>query len=265
MPYKMEGPHSHNRYEIYYLSKLEGTAHINIMGKDYPLTQDSLVLIDSFLPHQTDFSGASAHERYLIEVAPEHFSKEASQLIDFPIDLFFKNFYGVYALDPKTAITIKHLFISINREFILNESQFENMIILKQLEIFVLLERFVEQESDYLGTADQQRIIIPVVKFIVEHFQEEISLSSLANTFFVDKSYLARTFKCCTGKTVHRFINQRRLDMAERYLAIHTEYSIEEIAYLCGFHSLSYFDKLFRSIVNISPKQFRQRYHTQSH
>lgn len=76
-PFKMAHPHKHQRFEIYFLKALEGTGTQTIDGKSYPLTENSLVLIDKNLSHHTDFSFSSAHERYLLEISPTFFSKAA--------------------------------------------------------------------------------------------------------------------------------------------------------------------------------------------
>jgi AraC-like DNA-binding protein len=49
-----------------------------------------------------------------------------------------------------------------------------------------------------------------------------------------------------------------RINEAKRLLC-GTSPSIKEIAYLCGFSSLSYFSKLFKKRTGLSPREYRFR------
>ena len=261
-PYKMREAHQHARYEIYYLADIKGSGQVTIADQTYPLTKNCLVLIDQHTPHRNDLSQADFHERYLLELDPTIFDTDSDKLVHVPISLFFQQNTGVYQLDQSTLRQIKQVLLSIYDESLFNEIYFEDLVRLRVLEIVLLLNRFFENQTLTSGkfSVAQKQTIEPVVKYINEHFSEDLSLTQLAEQFYLSKAYLARAFKGGTGKTLHAYLNDCRLKHAQRLLLLYPSYSIDEVAELCGFNSTSYFTKQFRLHTSLTPSQFRKAY-----
>lgn len=84
----------------------------------------------------------------------------------------------------------------------------------------------------------------------------ELSPSVLADSVGLSHSYFARRFRQITGHTCVAYINLTRCERAKELLA-EGERENGEIARLCGFCSHSYFDRVFRSVVGMSPSDYR--------
>lgn len=95
------------------------------------------------------------------------------------------------------------------------------------------------------------------ITYINQHYNEEISLESLARRLFVNPSYLSRTFKKNTGYAVVSYINLKRVTQARYYLS-ETDMPITQIAFLVGFNTISYFCVVFRRLIGCSPSIYRQ-------
>ena len=65
-----------------------------------------------------------------------------------------------------------------------------------------------------------------------------------------------------TQLTFTQFVNQYRIHEAQRLLL--TDHSVTDAAMACGFESLSYFNKVFRSITRENPLAFKRRHRTGS-
>lgn len=91
---------------------------------------------------------------------------------------------------------------------------------------------------------------------IMEHFQSNIGLDTLSKMLLCDKSVLARTYKSVFGKTIHRFLNETRLDYARRL--IQKGESLSTAAHEAGFYDGAYMSKVCRKIEGISPKQWKK-------
>ena len=65
--------------------------------------------------------------------------------------------------------------------------------------------------------------------------------------------------KKSTGKTFIRYVNELRVGHACRLL-IETEFSIAEICYQVGFNNVSNFNRRFRELHLMSPKQYRHEF-----
>lgn len=93
--------------------------------------------------------------------------------------------------------------------------------------------------------------------YIEEHYAEKFSLDVLAGALFVNKIYLAKTFKEITGSTLLRFFNETRCRKACALLA-KTDLNIEIIGNQVGYSTASHFAKQFRSCCGCTPSEYRK-------
>lgn len=96
-------------------------------------------------------------------------------------------------------------------------------------------------------------------QLVRDRFREKFSLTALADTLHVDKSYLLRTFREVKGTTLLAFHNKMRCDAAAELLT-RPELSISYIASEVGFISPAHFSKLFKKLTGCTPSEFRSRY-----
>lgn len=80
---------------------------------------------------------------------------------------------------------------------------------------------------------------------------------SLVLYFYNSRSYLTRIFKETTGITVVQYLTVVRIRQAARLLR-ETDSPITEIADLCGFGNVTYFEKVFHRIRGMTPRQYRK-------
>ena len=94
---------------------------------------------------------------------------------------------------------------------------------------------------------------------IEKHFGEtELSVASLAASAGVSEVYFRKEFSKYCGMAPNAYITQIRIDNAKSLL-ITGYYSVTETAMRCGFDSVSYFSDRFRTIVGMSPKEYKER------
>lgn len=94
--------------------------------------------------------------------------------------------------------------------------------------------------------------------YINAESNKDISLDEIANFVGLSKYYFAREFKKVTGYTFVSYVNIARCERAKSML-IETSASIGAISAACGFSDQSYFTKVFKKHVGVSPVEFRQR------
>lgn len=95
-----------------------------------------------------------------------------------------------------------------------------------------------------------------VLCYIHKNFNEEIRMSDLASSFGMSPSSFSRFFKQATGNTFVTFLRRIRVSHACRLL-IESESSVAEICFLVGFNNLSNFNRYFRSIKGMTPRQYQ--------
>lgn len=93
--------------------------------------------------------------------------------------------------------------------------------------------------------------------FIRENLDRALSIQDIARGTGISKTVLYKAFHSRLGCTVGSFVNSQRI---ERSLALlrDTTLSLEEISQRVGFSSASYYSKVFRSIMGLSPLQYRK-------
>ena len=100
-----------------------------------------------------------------------------------------------------------------------------------------------------------------IMGYINNNFDKNITLSDAAKLAGMTEVALSRFFKLRTGKTFVDTLNEVRLGNASRML-IDTTYSITDVAYKCGFHNISNFNRIFKKKKVCTPKEFRETYNS---
>ncbi|NJP12258.1 MAG: helix-turn-helix transcriptional regulator [Leptolyngbyaceae cyanobacterium RU_5_1] len=101
-----------------------------------------------------------------------------------------------------------------------------------------------------------ERQILQVVDYIDAHLNQDIKLADLAALLGISESHLSHRFKRAIGMTPHQYLLQQRIERAKQLLK-HSDRSIIDIAFLCGFNSHSHLSKQFRQLTGITPKAYR--------
>lgn len=93
--------------------------------------------------------------------------------------------------------------------------------------------------------------------YLEDHYAEDISLDDLGAQFRRTPEYLCSVFKESTGETVMQYLRRIRIHHAQVLLLTAPDIRLREVAEACGFHSLSYFCKVFRESTGVTPQSFR--------
>ncbi|MBX0357767.1 AraC family transcriptional regulator [Halobacillus sp. Nhm2S1] len=129
---------------------------------------------------------------------------------------------------------------------------------LKFLEMNIL-QSFLER----MRNSKNRRLHSPLVertqRYIFQNLTKDLNLKGIAETLNVNPNYLSGVFTKEKGVSITQFINQQRIKEAKELLCI-THHSLMDISILLGYNSQSYFTRVFKSIVGVGPKEFRQKY-----
>ena len=112
-----------------------------------------------------------------------------------------------------------------------------------------------EGASPHSSDHPKYRTAYAIADYLSENCEQNISLEELAAHFYLSKYYVCRTFKEITGYTVTEYTNIHRIRKAKRLLE-ETDMSISEIAHELGYESLTYFERMFKSFMTISPVSY---------
>ncbi|MDO4545776.1 MAG: AraC family transcriptional regulator [Bacillota bacterium] len=96
-----------------------------------------------------------------------------------------------------------------------------------------------------------------ILRYIEEHYAEDITLSDLAESANISKSECSRCFRLSLDTTPYKYLTEFRLAKAAQLLR-NTDEPIGNIAAGVGFHQMSHFGKCFREKTGSSPKEYRK-------
>ena len=104
----------------------------------------------------------------------------------------------------------------------------------------------------------QNSYVIKVIKYISEHYQENFSISELADSLHIGKTYLSKVFKAQVGVGIISYLTSYRLEAAKNLLK-ETDLPVYEIAEQVGFQDGRYFSKIFKKATGLQPREYRKK------
>lgn len=137
-----------------------------------------------------------------------------------------------------------------------NESEFYELILKSELYKLIYMlysNRKMISQNDSPKYFDK---IKTALQYIQENYQENITVSELAELCHFSKAYFMSFFKKNVGIPCVEYIMQFRLKKSAEALKT-TDKSIAEIAFDCGYRNLSNFNRHFKSYFGVVPKDFR--------
>ncbi len=244
--FTLSNGHYHNMYEIYFL--LEGQCRYFIENKIYDVNEGDLVLIPKRSIHKTLYDDIQT-ERYVINFSKHYIPPSLS----IPIHELFKN--NIYRPSPENRKNITKIFTKIDTEYKIADDYSRLAISGCLTELFTLILR---NPVENVGqSSDKGNIPIEnVTQYITLHYQEPLTLEQMAAMASLSTSYFSRLFKNITGFGFKEYLTIIRIKEAQRKLA-HTDTSICQIAYDCGFNDSNYFSSVFKQQNGISPLRYR--------
>lgn len=238
--------HSHNHYEIYFLT--HGNRSFFLSDALYKLTAPSFVVIPPHVMHKTE---GGAFERFTISVAANE------------LDPFQKKVFDTKALKIVTPNDTenKQLLALLEEANKLKSSDkyFEEEMQALFGYIVYLLNKIKgnHQQPNTTAANAMPPIVLKIIDYLNSHYDEQLTLQSLADLFFLSPTALSYTFKKYTNCSVIDFLLNVRLTKAKELLS-NSKKSVREISECCGFSSSNYFGLIFKKKEKLSPAAYRK-------
>ena len=227
--------HIHSYFEILLYEPFDG----------YVIINDQVIIPDTLTA--TVIVPGDFHEIVVNNKSDSKFFK-----ISFTTNTFENNF-------AKTSMVLKSiaydsLFCKTYNEIMENPSNEQLKKVLLQVIICIMAQNgksitsVKHSENDYVSET---------IKIVNEKYDDDISLSSIANLLAITPQYLSNTFKSNTGISFSNYLTAFRLHHAEKLL-IETNESITDISYMCGYKNFSHFIRTFKKIYGVTPSIYRK-------
>lgn len=255
-PYQMECKHYHNQYEIYYL--ISGDRNYFIQDRVYHVKQGDLIIIKPNVLHKTVSCNPSSHERILIEFDTSFFEDFLASKDTELLDVFYKE-CSILRLDESEKKQIEYCLNKLIQESKHKEPELNPALKIYFLELLIHINRFYKESNalDYDHPSKLHKRISEIITYININYGNDISLDTLSKEFSISTAHLSRAFKKVTGISFIEYLNNLRVNEAQKLL-LDTKFSILEIAEKVGYQNNTHFGRIFKSITGSSPREFRK-------
>ncbi len=246
--------HHHDFYEVYFF--LGGTVEYRVEGRVYHLQPGDLLLINPMELHQPIVDPAGGkYERIVLWINSsflESFStaKESLSRCFDPAQSTHSNLLRPSAVQ-QSDLRLRLETLVRERYSGAYGSDFcaQGML----LQFMTLLNRLAISAGGAQGSAEGTSSLSgQVLAYISEHYDEELSLESLAQRFYVSKYHLSHAFSRDVGLSVYHYITLKRLLIAKQMLM--SGAAPGHVAGSCGFGDYANFYRAFKAQYGISPR-----------
>lgn len=111
-----------------------------------------------------------------------------------------------------------------------------------------------------IGRVEEPEASDPVrraAEHLRQHYRDPMTVSQLAQEQGYSPAWLSRKFSAEMGMGFSEYLQRVRIGQCCRLLA-RTELPVPEIAALVGYEDQKYFNRLFRKLLNMSPREYRR-------
>lgn len=235
--------HLHNSIELIYVEK--GSMYISVNQQKMAVHQGDFVIV---FPNTTHEYHEAVDEGCLLILSicrPNMTGDFWSRMSRYhPVNPVIPS----HLLHPNVVYSIKELAAEQ-----LGEDEFGTGKALIQLILSRIFPLLTLQEND---TADNYDITYRVIDYVLNHYQEPITLTSLSKALCVSKYHLSRIFSSKLHLGFKEYLNSFRLDCATSMLRS-TNQPITVLALEAGFESQRTFNRVFKNVYGVSPKEYR--------
>lgn len=258
--------HSHPELELVYVKESYGKRIVGNSVEQF--ASGDMVFLGSNIPH--------------VWLNDEIYYQSNATLKAKAIVVYFnKDIFGPAFYELKEAQKIKSFFDQAVRGIVISGET--NQLVAKKLEKLVQKKDFemisglfkilaiLSESTDtafinnefYMPITENSKKdrLSAVFDYLEKNYNDEISLFKIAEIANLTPTSFCRMFKLKTNKSFVEYLNEIRISNACKLL-IETDRGIAEIAYKCGYKTVSNFNQLFKKITGITPKEYRKKAET---
>lgn len=249
--------HFHHLYEIILVE--EGLAEFHIKGVRYLVGRNQLIFISNLEKHSVKIL-QYPYKRSVITMTT-HFTlfNIKEPLLVSVLSHRPPNFPYVFSLSDEVFSKVRRLAFDLINECELQDyfwiSRSASIVSGMLIDIY----RFNPSYFEQLEKSGGSQVILEIQKYISSHYDEEITLESLAEKFFFSTFYISRKFKEITGYNIKNYIILSRLSYAKELLR-YSKLSITEVGVSIGYESLNQFTRIFKQYDSRTPSAYRNNY-----
>ena len=241
--------------EIELLVILRGRADICTGGCVYQLEEDDMILINSNEGHATLARSADCLA-FLIRFSPTVFEAYDANYRALRFQLLTDS-------SSRAQLPYRLLRMYMTKMLLAMETDEQKNLLQMQSGLYPLLEllqsQFRQTASGKSGISNSRsRLLVQqMIQYIEKHYQEKVTLNSLAEQMGYNPSYLSQLFRDNVGVNFYDYVTRKRL--RESIFALQqTDKKILDIATDSGFQDIKAFNTKFKEVFGRTPSEYRR-------
>ncbi len=234
--------HWHDRMELIKLNS--GTMLIDIGDESVKLHSGDIYIVPPKVPHTAFSTSDVLYDVIMFDIRVFFNDTDLSEKYLEPI------FKGAAKFATKTD---NQEIVECYEKIIAGPSGLESLGLIYKL--ISLLFRNCLLELNNRNNEDS--LITSAIKYIEEHYKENISTKQIANYFGYSSEHFLRKFKNVTWLTPMKYLQIYRLEVSAELLK-ESPVSIAEISALSGMSDSNYFTRCFTAHFGTSPTKYRK-------
>ncbi|MCU6668327.1 AraC family transcriptional regulator [Enterobacteriaceae bacterium H4N4] len=157
---------------------------------------------------------------------------------------------------------LRNSVIALVEHLVRAQSSFDRISLVYQLlgTLAATGKRQDDRQQVTIRKKDQQ-LVKYGIEFINQHFDDELTLTTIADNAGVSYHHFSRTFKKISGYNFKEYLTMIRINKAKRLLK-DTHIPITDISYTCGFSCHKQLIFAFNKYCRMTPTAFRKSYIT---
>lgn len=100
-------------------------------------------------------------------------------------------------------------------------------------------------------------IVQRACEYVLNHIEEDITLSSISENLNISKNYFCSIFKQQTGENFLEYVTRAKMERAKILLKKH-DYRVYEVSEALGYKETAYFSRLFKKHFNCTPAEYKK-------
>ena len=245
----MTDMHYHRTNELYYI--VSGERDYFIEQQFFKAADGDFVMVPRDLMHKTAGKGAT---RILVYFSNsfllKYFSEKAVEFVmsKFKASIFRPPMVMRSYLDNTVASLLR-----IYEERSKDGEKGGDEVLASYL--FTILFTIATADNYYIEHAYPDERISQIIKYINENYSQIDNIEEIASKFYISKFYLCKIFSENLNTSIVSYLNMVKIHSACQMIRDGNERMVD-IALRCGFNSSSYFCKVFKKEMGITPREF---------
>lgn len=251
------GPQDQQMHDFFELMLVtDGAVEFVVQDRQERLGKGDMILLRPGISHR-EIPEAGYYERFILWINPWYLSRLSTRKTNLSSCFVIAEKRGyIVRFEPCLRNQIRTLLSEMVEETHRNPFGADLMLDANLKRLLILLDRYqtLLQRTDSSDEKETGKNIQEIVRYVDLHYTENLTLDSLSEMFYISKFYLSRSFEHFTGKSIHQYVLEKRMQMAKQLLLFGERPM--DIYGLCGFADYSNFYRTFKKYYHISPNQF---------